>query len=296
MNNIKNIGVATRNSYHDLLIAFVTASSAWVCLFLDTDSSLFLQNSMGVCAWAVLLFFLLFETRLVQAQILVAVAFATVGEYFSSVYMEGYTYRLSNVPAFVPPGHGLVYLTAVALGRSPLFTQYRSWVLYFAIISGSIWALWGVLYAPQKDAYGGLLFLIFLVVLYFGRSTMVYLGAYYITSYLEWVGTLVGTWQWTAIDPIFGLTQGNPPSGVATWYCLVDAIALSCAPLVLKCFNTVSHWSLIKTFAAVEEKLLEFVCELIQSLYNLFVPHIPVLFIPENGIDFERLKSLKRPQ
>ncbi|MBL4607011.1 MAG: hypothetical protein JKY01_04190 [Pseudomonadales bacterium] len=295
MNSIRSVGVATRNSYHDLLIAFVTALSAWVCLFLDTDSSLFVQNSLGVCAWAVLLFFLLFETRLVQAQILVAVAFATSGEYFASVYMEGYTYRLSNVPAFVPPGHGLVYLTAVALGRSPLFTQYRSWVLYFAVISGSIWALWGFFYAEQKDACGALLFSIFLVVLYFGRSTMVYLGAYYITSYLEWVGTLLGTWQWAAIDPVLGLTQGNPPSGVATWYCLVDVVALSVAPLILKSFNTVSHWQMIKAFGALERMLFEFLCEIIRLIYERFQPFIPVLLIPEDGVDLERFKSLKHP-
>jgi hypothetical protein len=35
--------------------------------------------------------------------------------------------------------------------------------------------------------------------------------------------------NWAAIDPASTLTQGNPPSGVAAWYCLVDAVAMGCA-------------------------------------------------------------------
>lgn len=258
-----------RDSNHSLLIACVTALSAWACLFIDTDSSLWQQNILGFCAWGVLLFFLLFESRLVQAQILVAVLFATIGEYFSSVFMEGYTYRLSNVPAFVPPGHGLVYLSAVALGRSLLFAHYRKNLLYFAIISGTAWSVWGVLFAVQQDVYGALLFIIFLLALYFGRSTMVYLGAYYITTYLELVGTWVGTWQWTAIDPIFGLTQGNPPSGVAAWYCLVDAVALGLAPLILYQIQSRAQWPLFRFIVHLEQRVLLRLTPLVYQLLRI---------------------------
>ena len=62
---------------------------------------------------------------------------------------------------------------------------------------------------------------------------MVYLGAFFITSWLEIVGTTAGTWAWAVIDPASGLPQGNPPSGVAAWYCLVDAVAIAgAAPLL----------------------------------------------------------------
>lgn len=260
---------ALRGSHHDVLITAVTASSAFACLYLDLDSSLWLQNLLGVCAWSVLLFFLLFETRLVQAQILVAVLFATVGEYFSAVYMEGYAYRLSNVPAFVPPGHGLVYLTAVALGRSLLFEQYRKALLYFALISGGLWTFWGLLFAEQRDMYGALLFVVFLLAVGFGRSTQVYLGAYYITSYLEWVGTLIGTWQWSPIDPIFGLTQGNPPSGVAAWYCLVDAVALTLAPRIVALMLLLSRLRLFARVLVLEQKLLRRISPRVYGLLRI---------------------------
>jgi hypothetical protein len=56
---------------------------------------------------------------------------------------------------------------------------------------------------------------------------MVYLTAFFITTWLTIPGIAAGDWKWVLVDPVFGLSQGNPPSGVAVWYCLVDAVALT---------------------------------------------------------------------
>lgn len=37
--------------------------------------------------------------------------------------MGGYTYRFENVSAYVPPGHGMVYLAAIAIARSGLLLE-----------------------------------------------------------------------------------------------------------------------------------------------------------------------------
>ena len=78
---------------------------------------------MGLIAWTFLFGLLFGENKEVRMQVIIAVAFATLGEHFASIYMGGYTYRFGNVPAYVPPGHGMVYLTAVALARSGLFSE-----------------------------------------------------------------------------------------------------------------------------------------------------------------------------
>ena len=56
-----------------------------------------------------------------RAQALGVVFFATIGEVTGSIIWGVYHYRLHNLPLFVPPAHGLVYLTglslAVALAR-----------------------------------------------------------------------------------------------------------------------------------------------------------------------------------
>jgi hypothetical protein len=42
--------------------------------------------------------------------------------------------------------------------------------------------------------------------------------------------------------PVFGLSQGNPPSGVAVWYCFVDAEALTGGPLLSRGLKNASGW------------------------------------------------------
>ncbi len=220
-----------KRDYYIVAFAFAVVS---LCFSIDSVASLELQYALGVAGWISLLCLLYGECKYVRAQVFVAVSFATVGENFASIFMEGYTYRLQNVPAFVPPGHGIVYLTAVVLGRTGFFLKYARQLVFFVVLAGGIWsafALGGIV--GRKDEIGTLLFCIYLVYLFKGRSPMVYLGAFFITTWVELVGTSLGTWNWAAIDPASTLTQGNPPSGVAAWYCLVDAVAISCAAPVL---------------------------------------------------------------
>jgi hypothetical protein len=214
-------------------VAAITFFFVPVCFYLDVGSTQTFQNTLGVGAWLCLLVLLSGEQELVRIQVGVAILFATVGEHFASIYMEGYIYRFQNVPAFVPPGHGLVYLTAVVLARSTLFRRNQGTITLFVLVTGSAWATWGLIYSARSDTVGFVLFVVFFLCLYKGPSPRVYLGAYFITSWLELVGTHLGTWHWVPIDPASGLLQGNPPSGVAAWYCLVDAVAIAGAPVVL---------------------------------------------------------------
>ncbi len=220
-----------------------------ICFYLDGGSDMVFQNTLGVGAWLCLFVLLAGENEQVRAQVCVAIAFATVGEYFASVYMEGYVYRLNTVPAFVPPGHGLVYLTAVVLARSDPFVLNRNSISAGVLLVGSVWAVWGLVFAQRQDVVGFLLFLAFVLCLFKGPSPRLYLAAFFITSWLELVGTYLGTWRWVVIDPASGLTQGNPPSGVAAWYCLVDAVAISGAPKVVGLMTLLSErlWNKLKT-------------------------------------------------
>jgi len=229
----------------DYFIAGFTFFCVAICLITDTDSNLAKQNALGVCGWVFLVGLLLGECKFVRMQVLIAVAFATLGEHFASVFMGGYTYRFENVPAYVPPGHGMVYLTAVAMARSGLFQQFAREIAIFVVLVCGAWSLWGVSgLADQGDAVGALLFWVFLVYLFKGRSPMVYLAAFFITTWLELIGTALDTWKWAAIDPVLGLPQGNPPSGVAAWYCLVDAVALNSAVPVLNFLAKIRSWLL----------------------------------------------------
>lgn len=227
----------------DYFIATLTFLCVAISLNLDATGSLAQQNFMGLIAWTFLFGLLIGENKEVRMQVIIAVAFATAGEHFASIYMQGYTYRFGNVPAYVPPGHGMVYLTAVALARSGLFLRHSRKIAAFVVLTCGLWSLWGISgYPEQGDQVGALLFCVFLIYLFKGRSPMVYLAAFFITTWLELIGTAVGTWKWATIEPVLSLSQGNPPSGVAAWYCLVDAVAIGGAPVLLRVFTKSGEW------------------------------------------------------
>lgn len=232
------VDVAAPHHKRDYFIAAFTFVTTTICLTTDGFAPQFMQYVLAFFGWIFLIAFLRGECKYVRTQVAVAVTFAVIGEYFASVYMRGYIYRFENVPAYVPAGHGLVYLTAVALGRSGFFMQHARRIAVFVVTVCGLWAFWGVSgWAQRQDIIGAILFGVFLIYLFKGRSPMVYLGAFFITSWLEIVGTSAGTWAWAVIDPASNLPQGNPPSGVAAWYCLVDAVAIAGAGPVLNVFT-----------------------------------------------------------
>ncbi len=227
-------GIEARHHLRDYIITAITFTCVTVALTYDGGAPLADQKILAVIAWSILFGMLWEEDRYVKMQVIIAMGFATIGENFASLYMEGYIYRFKNVPLYVPPGHGMVYLTAVALGRSGFFQRHARQIAVFVATVGGLWTFWGISgLAEREDAIGAVLYCVFLAYLFKGRSPMVYLGAFFVTSWLEIVGTSAGTWRWVEIDPASGLTQGNPPSGVAAWYCLVDAVAMTGAKPVL---------------------------------------------------------------
>jgi hypothetical protein len=231
-------GIDAEHNRRDYFIAAFTFVTTTICLSTDGFAPQFMQYVLAFFGWLFLIAFLRGECKYVRTQVAVAVTFAVVGEYFASIYMKGYVYRFENVPAYVPAGHGLVYLTAVALGRSGLFVRHARRIAIFVVSICGLWAFWGLSsWAQRQDIIGAVLFGVFLLYLFKGRSPMVYLGAFFITSWLEIVGTSAGTWAWAEIDPASHLPQGNPPSGVAAWYCLVDAVAIAGAGPVLQAFT-----------------------------------------------------------
>jgi hypothetical protein len=211
-----------------------------VVLWLDRaggPGTLWQQRGLGLLTWLVLVLALTRVSQLVRAQTLVVVAFATVVEYVFSPTLGVYTYRFHNVPAFVPPGHGLVYLSAFAVGRAAVVSRHPRAVVGLVLLVGGTWAGYGVLLARRPDVLGGFWFACLALFLLLGPSRPVYVGAFLAVSWLELAGTHLGTWVWSSHDPTGAVTIGNPPSGAAGGYGWFDLAGLVVAPrlLVLWC-------------------------------------------------------------
>ena len=200
--------------------------TTWIAftLFVDQHVGHGGQLVLGICTAGVLATLLALQPRTVRWQTLAVVGFATAGEVIGSLVWGLYHYRLENLPAFVPPGHGLVYLGGLSLAT--LVARRSGTLLLVAGAVAAAWGVAGVTVLPSPDASGTMGCAFLIGVLVWARRP-VYAGVFMVVVALELYGTAIGTWTWEPVVPGLGLSQGNPPSGVASGYVVFDVLALA---------------------------------------------------------------------
>ena len=215
------------------------AIAAYLALALLVDRHVELpgQLVLGALTWLLLLAACRPLSAVRRAQVVGVVVVATCGEIVGSILWGVYTYRLENLPSFVPPGHGLVYLGGLALARS--FAGRPRALVGAALAAVLTWGLAGVTVLPRADVGGALGAVLLAVFLLRGRAPAVYAGVFLVVAVLELWGTALGTWTWAETIPGTGVPNGNPPSGVASGYVFFDVVALALAPRVLTLVRSV---------------------------------------------------------
>jgi hypothetical protein len=197
------------------------------------------QLALGVHTCLVLIGALVRAPLERRVQTLGVVAFATIGEVVGSLIWGVYHYRLHNLPLFVPPAHGIVYLTGLSLATA-LRKHVRALIATAAVVAAG-WGILGVTVLPRRDVAGGIGVPLLLLFLWRGRNRAVYAGVFLVVAALELYGTSIGTWRWEAHLPGSGISDGNPPSGVAAGYVFFDVMALLVAPMISRLLARLSE-------------------------------------------------------
>ena len=91
----------------------ILALGLWADIHVDLPG----QFAIGAVVWALFLALLAPLPAAERRLYLACVAIATAGELFLSLGWGLYTYRLGNVPLFVPPGHALMLMLGFSLTR-----------------------------------------------------------------------------------------------------------------------------------------------------------------------------------
>ena len=193
------------------------------------------QLLLAAATWIVLLAACRPLTAERRAQVAVVVVVASCTEVVASILWGVYAYRLGNLPLFVPPAHGLVFLTGLRLGQCRLVAERERAFTAFVLTFAFGWALAGLTVLPRLDVGGVIGATAFaFALLRSHRSRMTYAGVFVAVAALEIYGTAIGTWRWAEVVPGLGLPNGNPPSGVASGYVLFDVIAIRLAPRLVR--------------------------------------------------------------
>jgi hypothetical protein len=198
-------------TFHFTLVLYLP-----ILLYADSKAqTLNQQHALGTLTFAFLFLATRFSPPSERRQVWLMRGIATCVELFCSVVWGLYRYRWGNVPLFVPPGHGLLYLFALRAARTPLMVDHGKVVGRAAIACATAWAVGGLTVGPvfigRVDALGALLWPIF-VWLTRKPAAVVYAASFFITAELELIGTGFGIWTWAAAAPVIHLPAGYPPA------------------------------------------------------------------------------------
>jgi hypothetical protein len=208
-------------------------------LGLDAGASAYEQLAIGVATWALLLAASAPLSPEERSRVALVVLVATGAEVMGSIVLGAYTYRLENLPAFVPPGHGLVYLAGLRISHSaPVLRHARAFVAAAAVVV-VVWVAVGLAMLERTDLLGALAGAGLVYMLVRGRAPTLYAGVFVIVAFLELYGTSIGAWHWAETIPGTPVGAGNPPSGIASIYVLFDIAAITLAPRLLAALDSV---------------------------------------------------------
>ena len=188
------------------------------------------QYLLGGLTFLVLYLAALKAPREQRAQVWTCVAVATCFEIFGSLVWGIYRYRMHNLPLFVPPGHGLVYLFGLLAASTPVVRRHGRRVAYAVLAAAAAWAVAGLTVLPlatgRFDLQGALCLPVFSYFLLRSPRWPLFAAIFVIVSELEIFGTSFGNWYWMPVAPWTHIPSGNPPSVIAGGYCVIDASVL----------------------------------------------------------------------
>ena len=145
------------------------------------------------------------------------------GEYLFSIVLDMYTYRLGNLPWYIPFGHGAVYARTYMFAKASITRKYAKQIntLFYIIIS--IFAL--IYLIAFHDIFGFIMTLgVFGMLVIRPKDRLFFLTMYVVVAVLGIGGTAYSTWSWpsTAFGVFDFLPSNNPPSGISLFYFLLD--------------------------------------------------------------------------
>ena len=164
-------------------------------------------------------------TKRVRNVLFIGIIIGLTGEYLFSKVLGMYHYRFDNIPLWLAFAHGLIFAWTLKISKKLCMQTYAKQVqrglLFIAIAYSIFWLFW------TNDIYGFIAAVTFMLILLFTKkSRSFFLIMFVVVGYIELVGTSTGCWYWpeTAFSMFNWLPSGNPPSGIAVFYFLFDAI------------------------------------------------------------------------
>jgi len=187
-------------------------------------------------------------TSRIREQLIYAFLIGVIGEYVFSIVLRMYSYRLGNIPHYIPFGHALVFLGVYSFSRKSTIKRNFKKINYFLTISIIVYAFAFLVF--KNDVFGFIMtILVFYSLRKYPKEKLFYLTMYCVVVYAELIGTYLNTWSWpkVAFDTFEFLPSANPPSGICLFYYGLDRGTISIYKRRHK-----KTWARLKRIKAIE--------------------------------------------
>jgi hypothetical protein len=200
-------------------------------LALDIHTGFLGQMLISAAVWAVLFYLLAYLAPYERKASFACLAIATVGEMVLSLGWGLYTYRLDNIPHFVPPGHVLMLLLGVGLAR-----RMPDQMAIAILGSATVYSVAGGI-AGFDTLASVLVVLLLVLAVSFPHHRRLYASTFLLSLALELYGTWLGNWTWAHAVPKLRLVTTNPPALAGVFYATLDACVLAAMLLLARRLN-----------------------------------------------------------
>jgi hypothetical protein len=209
------------------LNTFLIVATLVVGLIVDRHTGFAGQLFVGAWCWA--LMFRLIATSPSQWRVpfYCCLIWATVGEILLSLVWGLYTYRLGNIPFFIPPGH--VFLFWLGLVYAPHLSR-----LFVGAVpaAAAVYAVYA--FVEGFDTFSVPLVVAFLLFWLQPQERRLYSLMLIIALMVELYATWIGNWVWHADVPYFHFSSNNPPIAAGAFYCMLHVlVALSMRLIII---------------------------------------------------------------
>jgi hypothetical protein len=216
------IGAATRPES----IAIAAAAYAAVAFAAEPSLGAHRQLWIGLGAWALLAGALARLEPDVRVRVAAVVLAASAGEVIFSLGLGLFTYRWHNIPAYVPPGHGLIFTAALSMADRAQAADRERLIVGAALFAALAWFTVGLAVDSRPDDLGLVGLCVLLAFLAQGQRGPLYACVFFVAAPLEVYATSLGTWHWASTAPLLRIPAANPPCAIPAGYILFDAAGL----------------------------------------------------------------------
>ena len=186
-------------------------------LLLDRFGGIAGQLAVSVWAWALMFALIAASPSQWRLPFYACLVWSTAGEMFLSLVWGLYSYRLENIPFFVPPGHVMLFWIGLMFA-----SRIPQW--FVNLVSAVAIAYAGYAFYSGFDTISIMLVGLFILCWLQPEGRRLYSLMLVVSLLAELYGTWLGNWTWHHDVPYLGLSSNNPPLAAGGFYCVLDVL------------------------------------------------------------------------